>query len=150
MIHAGNVIAEAGAILTSSTQDIIDAEHAKGGKIFNQIWHAGRASHPYINNGASNFVASAIAIDGKAHALLCKAGYTVPRAPTEAEIAEIVQQFVTAAKNAISVAGFDGMEVRATNRFLIDQFLRDGFNQRTNRGLQGLLGQPDGNSVGCS
>ena len=106
------------------------AVHAKGGKIFMQIWHAGRAAHPLLNGGKEAVSASAIAIEDEVHTPEGKKPYTVPRALTKDEIASIVQDFRRAAANAIS-AGFDGIEVHGANGYLIDQFLRDKANQRT-------------------
>ena len=106
------------------------AVHAKGGKIFMQIWHAGRAAHPAINGGTPIVSSSAIALSGETHTPEGKLPNAVPHALTEAEIPAIVQAFAQAAKNAIA-AGFDGVEVHGANGYLIDQFLRDGANQRT-------------------
>ncbi|WP_296508239.1 alkene reductase [Rhodoferax sp.] len=107
-----------------------DAVHAKGGRIFMQIWHAGRAAHPDINGGARTVSSSAIAIEGDIHTATGKVPHAVPHALTTEEIAAIVADFVQGAKNAIA-AGFDGVEVHGANGYLIDQFLRDGCNQRT-------------------
>ena len=106
------------------------AVHAKGGKIFLQIWHAGRAAHPALNGGTPIVSSSAIALAGEAHTPEGKLPNAVPHALTEAEISAIVQAFAQAAKNAIA-AGFDGVEVHGANGYLIDQFLRDGANHRT-------------------
>lgn len=108
------------------------AVHAKGGKIFMQIWHAGRAAHPALNGGAPIVSSSAIGLSGEAHTPEGKLPNATPHALTEPEIAGIVQAFAQAAKNAVE-AGFDGVEVHGANGYLIDQFLRDGANQRTDR-----------------
>ncbi|WP_020396268.1 alkene reductase [Thiolinea disciformis] len=107
-----------------------DAVHTKGGKIFMQIWHAGRAAHPDMNNGEQPVSASAIAIEGQTHTPKGKADYVVPRALRDEEIPAIVAAFAQAARNARE-AGFDGVEVHGANGYLIDQFLRDGSNQRS-------------------
>jgi N-ethylmaleimide reductase len=107
-----------------------DAVHAKGGRIFMQIWHAGRAAHPDINGGARNVSSSAIAVEGDIHTPAGKVPHVVPHALSVEEIAAIVADFAQGAKNAIA-AGFDGVEVHGANGYLIDQFLRDGSNQRT-------------------
>jgi N-ethylmaleimide reductase len=107
-----------------------DAVHAKGGKIFMQIWHAGRAAHPDINNGVESVSASAIAINGEIQTMAGKVPHSVPRALTTEEIAILVQAYAQGAKNAIA-AGFDGVEIHGANGYLIDQFLRDGSNKRT-------------------
>lgn len=107
-----------------------EAVHAKGGRIYMQIWHAGRAAHPDINGGARTVSSSAIAIEGDIHTPNGKVPHVVPHALTTEEIPAIVAAFAQAAKNAIA-AGFDGVEVHGANGYLIDQFLRDGCNQRT-------------------
>ncbi|CAK4398557.1 unnamed protein product [Aphanomyces euteiches] len=112
-------------------KEITDSVHAKGGKIFAQTWHGGRAVHPDNNDGAEIVAPSAIAIEGEVHTLKGKAPNAVPRALKKEEIPAIVETFATAAKNAIEVAGFDGVEIHGANGYLIDQFLRDGSNQRT-------------------
>ena len=107
-----------------------DAVHAKGGRIFMQIWHAGRAAHPDINGGMRTVSSSAIAIEGDIHTPTGKVPHAVPHALTLEEFPTIVAAFAQAAKNAIA-AGFDGVEVHGANGYLIDQFLRDGANKRT-------------------
>jgi len=109
---------------------VTDAVHAKGGQIVMQIWHAGRAAHPLINNGAENLAPSAIAITGDIQTPGGKVAHVKPRALTTEEISSLVLTFASAAKNAIA-AGFDGVEVHGANGYLIDQFLRDSSNQRT-------------------
>lgn len=109
---------------------ITDAVHAKGGKIVMQIWHAGRAAHPLLNHGVGNVAPSAIAVDGDIQTPSGKVAHAVPHALTTAEISALVHTFAEAAKHAIA-AGFDGVEVHGANGYLIDQFLRDGSNQRT-------------------
>ena len=111
-------------------KQVTDAVHAKGGRIFLQIWHGGRACHPALNNGATPVSASAIAIDDTVHTPEGKLPYTTPRALEDAEIPNIIAQFRQAAENA-KAAGFDGVEVHGANGYLLDQFLRDGSNKRT-------------------
>ncbi|MDZ7919684.1 alkene reductase [Rhodoferax sp.] len=106
------------------------AVHAKGGRIFMQIWHAGRAAHPDINGGQRTVSSSATAIEGEIHTPAGKVPHAVPHSLSTDEIATIVAAFAQGAKNAIE-AGFDGVEVHGANGYLIDQFLRDGCNQRT-------------------
>jgi len=106
------------------------AVHAKGGKVFMQIWHAGRAAHPAMNGGSPIVSSSAIGLTGEAQTPEGKLPNAVPHALTETEISAIVQSFAQAAKNAVA-AGFDGVEVHGANGYLIDQFLRDGANQRS-------------------
>ncbi|MCB2386837.1 alkene reductase [Thalassolituus alkanivorans] len=107
-----------------------NAVHKAGGRIFMQIWHAGRAAHPLLNNGTEAVGPSAIAINDEVHTPEGKKPYSVPRALSKTEIATIVDDFRKAAANAIA-AGFDGVEIHGANGYLIDQFLRDGSNQRT-------------------
>ncbi|MBL34215.1 MAG: alkene reductase [Oceanospirillaceae bacterium] len=109
---------------------VTDAVHAAGGRIFMQIWHAGRAAHPLLNDGKKCVAPSAIAIDDETHTPQGKKPYTVPRALTQSEITDIVEDFRAAAANAVA-AGFDGVEVHGANGYLIDQFLRESANQRT-------------------
>ena len=111
-------------------KQVTQAVHAQGGKIFLQIWHAGRAAHPNMCNGQQPISASAIAIQGDTHTPQGKAAYVLPRAVSTDEIQGLVKAFAQAARNAIR-AGFDGVEVHAANGYLIDQFLRDGSNKRT-------------------
>ncbi len=109
---------------------VTDAVHAKGGRIVLQIWHGGRACHPALNNGKVPVSASAIAIDDKVHTPEGELPYTVPHALTLEEIPAIIAGFKQAAINA-KAAGFDGVEVHGANGYLLDQFLRDGSNKRT-------------------
>ena len=106
-----------------------EAVHKAGGRIFMQIWHAGRAAHPLLNDHKGAVSSSAIAIQGETHTPEGKQPYTVPRELTQAEIQEIVKDFRRGAENA-KAAGFDGVEIHAANGYLIDQFLRDGSNKR--------------------
>ncbi len=108
---------------------VTDAVHAKGGKIFLQIWHGGRACHPDMNNGFETVSASSVAIDAEVHTLKGKARHVRPRAMEDREIPVYVGYFKQAAINARE-AGFDGVEVHGANGYLIDQFLRDGSNLR--------------------
>ena len=107
-----------------------DAVHAKGGRIFMQIWHAGRAAHLDINGGVPTVSSAAVAIDGDTHTQNGKVPNAAPQALTAEEIPAIVAAFAQGAKNAIA-AGFDGVEVHGANGYLIDQFLRDTPNNRT-------------------
>ena len=109
---------------------VTTAVHAKGGSIFMQIWHAGRAAHPNINGGMRTVSSTATAIEGEIDTPAGKVPHAVPHALTTEEITQIVAAFAQGAKNAIA-AGFDGVEVHGANGYLIDQFLRDGANQRT-------------------
>ncbi|MGP7732686.1 alkene reductase [Oceanimonas smirnovii] len=110
---------------------VTEAVHARGGKIFLQIWHGGRACHPLLNNGRVPVAPSAVAItNDEAHTPEGKKAYTVPRELRDDEIPAIVEGFKIAAENA-KRSGFDGVEVHGANGYLLDQFLRDGSNLRT-------------------
>lgn len=110
---------------------VTERVHAAGGRIFLQLWHAGRISHPsLLPEGASPVAPSAIAAAGQAFTADGLKPFPVPRALSVAEIARIVDQFAAATANA-KAADFDGVEIHAACGYLIDQFLRDGSNQRT-------------------
>ena len=110
---------------------VTDAVHAKGGRIFLQIWHGGRACHPLLNNGAQPVAPSAIPITGdEVHTPEGKKPYVEPHALRDDELPGIVAGFKKAAENA-KAAGFDGVEVHGANGYLIDEFLRDGANKRS-------------------
>jgi N-ethylmaleimide reductase len=111
-------------------KQVTAAVHAKGGRIFMQIWHAGRAAHPAMNDGAQTVSSAATAIEGEVQTPQGKLPNAVPHALTVDEIPAVVAAYVQGAKNAIA-AGFDGVEVHGANGYLIDQFLRDGANKRT-------------------
>ena len=106
-----------------------EAVHAAGGKIFLQIWHAGRAAHPLMNDGAENVAPSAIAIDGEVHTPEGKSANVQPRELRDDELPGIIAAFKQGALNAIA-AGFDGVEVHGANGYLLDQFLRESSNKR--------------------
>jgi N-ethylmaleimide reductase len=110
---------------------VTDAVHEAGGRIFLQLWHVGRISHPSLQPGGALPVApSAIAPAGQAWTLDGMKPYVVPHALTTAEIAGVVDDFGRGARHARE-AGFDGVELHGANGYLIDQFLRDGANRRT-------------------
>lgn len=111
-------------------RDVVDAVHATGGRIFVQLSHLGRASHPLLLSGRAEPVApSAIAATGNAYTRDGLLPFPIPRALDIEEIPDIVDQFAHAALLARD-AGFDGVEVHAANGYLIDQFLRSGSNRR--------------------
>lgn len=112
---------------------VTDAVHAKGGKIVIQLWHVGRISHPsLLPNNALPVAPSAIKPAGQAFTYQGLVDYVEPRALDAAELPAIVQDYVHATKCAIA-AGFDGVEIHAANGYLLDQFLRDGSNHRTDQ-----------------
>jgi N-ethylmaleimide reductase len=112
---------------------VTKAVHAAGGRIFLQLWHMGRASHPDFQPGGALPVApSAVAIRGDIHTYDGKKPYPVPRALETGEIAGLVEDYARATRLA-KEAGFDGVEIHAANGYLIDQFLRDCSNHRTDQ-----------------
>ncbi len=109
---------------------VTDAVHAKGGKIFAQIWHVGRVSHTSLQpDGAAPVAPSAIAAETRTYDGQGFVPTSEPRALEISEIAGILDDYRKAAANA-ERAGFDGVEIHAANGYLIDQFLRDGSNTR--------------------
>ncbi|GGD18173.1 alkene reductase [Franconibacter pulveris 601] len=113
-------------------KEIVEAVHAKGGKIVLQLWHVGRVSDPVFLDGEKPVAPSAIAPEGHVTAVRPKRPYGEPRALETEEIPGIVEDFRKAAINA-KRAGFDAIEVHAANGYLFDQFLHDGSNKRTDR-----------------
>lgn len=110
---------------------VTDAVHAKGGKIVLQLWHVGRISHPsLLPNGSLPIAPSAIKPAGQAFTYQGLQDYVTPRALELNELPDIVADYVHATKCALA-AGFDGVEIHAANGYLLDQFLRDGSNKRT-------------------
>ena len=110
-----------------------DAVHAAGGRIFLQLWHGGRACHPLLNGGAQPVAPSPLMITGdEVRTPQGKQPYVVPRELRDDELPAIVAGFAKAAENA-KAAGFDGVEVHGANGYLLDEFLRDGANQRVGR-----------------
>jgi N-ethylmaleimide reductase len=109
---------------------ITDAVHRVGGTIFAQLWHVGRISHPDFHGGELPVAPSAIAADGEVFTARGKTKMVAPRALESHEIPGVVAQFKHAAENA-KAAGFDGVELHGANGYLLDQFLRDGTNRRT-------------------
>jgi N-ethylmaleimide reductase len=109
---------------------ITQAVHDAGSKIVAQIWHVGRVTHPDLIGGAQPVAPSAVAPAMTAYTRNGKVEIPTPHALTVEEIAEVVGQYRRGAANAIR-AGFDGVEIHGANGYLIDQFLRDGANKRT-------------------
>ncbi len=104
--------------------------HDAGGRIIMQLWHMGRLVHPDFLDGAQPVSSSATTADGDAHTTEGKKPYTEARALEVSEIPRLLSDYVKAAHNAIE-AGFDGVQIHAANGYLIDQFLRDNSNFRT-------------------
>lgn len=112
---------------------VTDAVHACGGRIFLQLWHVGRISHPSLQLGGALPVApSAIAAEGEAMTYEGPRPFVTPRTLETDEISGIIEQFRKGAENALA-AGFDGVEIHGANGYLLDQFLRDGTNKRTDQ-----------------
>jgi N-ethylmaleimide reductase len=112
---------------------VTGAVHVSGGRMVLQLWHVGRISHPSFQPGGALPVApSAIRPNGQAFTANGFEPIPAPRALETAEIPGIVAQYAQGARNALA-AGFDGVEVHGANGYLIDQFLRDGTNKRTDR-----------------
>lgn len=110
---------------------VTDAVHAKGGRIFVQLWHVGRISHVDLQPGGAAPVApSAIRAETKTFVNNGFTDVSEPRALELQEIPGIIDDFRKAAANSI-VAGFDGVEIHGANGYLLEQFLKDGANQRT-------------------
>ncbi|HBE91449.1 MAG TPA: alkene reductase [Gammaproteobacteria bacterium] len=109
---------------------VVDAVHDEGGHIFLQLWHCGRVSHPSLQGDNQLPVApSAVKADGEAATYTGMQPFVTPRALEIDELPDIITQYREASAKALA-AGFDGVEIHAANGYLLDQFLRDGTNQR--------------------
>ena len=111
-------------------QLVTAAVHQAGGRILMQLWHVGRISDPFYLDGALPVAPSAIAAAGHVSLLRPTKDFVTPRALATAEIAGIVEDYRRGAENA-RAAGFDGVEIHAANGYLIDQFLQDSTNHRS-------------------
>ena len=113
---------------------VTEKVHAKGGKIFLQLWHCGRASHSSFHDGKPAIAPSAIKIGGEEgiHTPKGKEPHETPRAIETAEIPSIVEEYRLAAERA-KAAGFDGVEVHSANGYLLDTFMQSRTNQRTDK-----------------
>ncbi|MDP5151263.1 alkene reductase [Rheinheimera baltica] len=109
---------------------ITAAVHQAGGKIMLQLWHVGRISDPHYLDGQLPVAPSAIAADGHVSLMRPKKAFVTPRALETDEIAGIVEAYRLGAENA-KKAGFDGVEIHGANGYLLDQFLQDSTNKRT-------------------
>ncbi|UVE18661.1 alkene reductase [Pseudomonas sp. LS44] len=112
--------------------NVTKAVHANGGKIMLQLWHVGRISDPLYLNGELPVAPSAIAAKGHVSLIRPLKDYVTPRALDTEELADIVEAYRVGAENA-KAAGFDGVEIHGANGYLLDQFLQDSTNQRTDQ-----------------
>lgn len=110
-------------------QQVTEAVHRARGKIFAQLWHVGRVSHPDFHGGELPVAPSALPVEGEVFTAQGKKEIVPPRALEPGEMPGIVEQFRQGAENA-KAAGFDGIEIHGANGYLLDQFLRDGANRR--------------------
>ncbi|HAW29818.1 MAG TPA: alkene reductase, partial [Planctomycetaceae bacterium] len=116
--------------METAWKQIPAAVHEQGGKIFLQLWHCGRASHPSFHNGEKHVAPSAIAIDAEyIHTPKGKEPHEVPRALETTELPAVVADYRQAAERA-KRAGFDGIEVHSSNGYLLDTFLQSKTNHR--------------------
>lgn len=110
---------------------VTKAVHDKGGRMYLQLWHVGRISHPsLLPNNALPVAPSALRPTGQAFTYEGLQDFITPRALAAEELPGIMAEYVQATRNALE-AGFDGVEIHAANGYLLDQFLRDGTNKRT-------------------
>lgn len=109
---------------------VTDAVHAAGGRIFMQLWHVGRISDPQHLGGDAPVAPSPIAAPGHVSLLRPQRPFVVPRALALEEVAGVIESFRSAAQNA-QAAGFDGVTLHGANGYLLDQFLQDGANHRS-------------------
>jgi 2,4-dienoyl-CoA reductase-like NADH-dependent reductase (Old Yellow Enzyme family) len=111
---------------------VTDGVHQAGGKILLQLWHVGRISDPSYHDGAPPVAPSAIAAKGHVSLLRPERPYPVPRPLETEELQGVVEAYRIGAENA-KIAGFDGVEIHGANGYLLDQFLQDSTNKRTDR-----------------
>lgn len=111
-------------------KQVTRAVHDAGGRMLLQLWHVGRISHPIYLDGAQPVAPSAIAAQGHVSLLRPKEPFPEPRALALAEIPGIIESYRKGAQNALE-AGFDAVELHGANGYLLDQFLQDGTNKRT-------------------
>jgi 2,4-dienoyl-CoA reductase-like NADH-dependent reductase (Old Yellow Enzyme family) len=114
---------------TEGWRKVTEAVHAKGGRIFLQLWHVGRISDPVFLNGELPVAPSAIQPAGTVSLVRPKRPYVAPRALARDEIPGVIEDYRKGAENALK-AGFDGVEIHGANGYLLDQFLQDKTNRR--------------------
>jgi 2,4-dienoyl-CoA reductase-like NADH-dependent reductase (Old Yellow Enzyme family) len=117
---------------TEGWRIVTDGVHKAGGRILLQLWHVGRISDPVYHDGAAPVAPSAIAPKGNVSLLRPERPYVTPRALDTEEVQAVIEAFRKGAENA-KAAGFDGVEVHGANGYLLDQFLQDSANKRTDR-----------------
>ena len=120
------------AAQVASWRRVTDCVHAQGGTIVLQLWHTGRISHPNLHGGALPVAPSALKPEGQAFTNEGLLDHVVPRALETDEIPAIVEDYRHAAQCAKD-AGFDGVEIHSANNYLLEQFLRDSTNRRTDQ-----------------
>ncbi len=108
---------------------VTEAVHEAGGRIILQLWHMGRLVHPDFLGGAQPVSSSATTAGGYAHTMTGKQDYAEARALRLDEIPRVIEDYATAARNAMA-AGFDGVQIHSANGYFLDQFLRDNTNFR--------------------
>jgi len=114
----------------SGWKQVTAAVHRAGGRMFLQLWHVGRISHPIFLNGATPVAPSPVTPKGHVSLVRPQTPYVTPRALDLSEIPGVIEAFHRGAQNA-QEAGFDGVELHGANGYLIDQFLQDSTNHRT-------------------
>ena len=117
---------------TEAWRPVTQAVHDAGGRIVAQLWHMGRIVHPDFLGGDRPVSSSATTAPGQAHTYAGKQPYAESRPLGIDEIPRLLDDYARATKNALA-AGFDGVQLHAANGYLIDQFLRDGANKRSDR-----------------
>lgn len=113
-------------------KQIVESVHKAGGRMFLQLWHVGRISHPTYLNGEAPVAPSAIQPEGHVSLMRPKQPYPVPRALEITELPGIIEAYRQGAENA-KRAGFDGVEIHGANGYLLDQFLQDSTNRREDK-----------------
>ncbi|KAK2609300.1 hypothetical protein QQS21_002081 [Conoideocrella luteorostrata] len=116
----------------SAWRQVTDAVHAKGGFMFVQLWHTGRASSTGMRGGEATISSGSIPMNGT-YLDGTKCEDDPPRPMSFQEIEEITREWAAAAKRAVDVAGFDGVEIHSANGYLLEQFLHDNINKRTDK-----------------
>ncbi|KAF2968833.1 hypothetical protein GQX73_g4722 [Xylaria multiplex] len=111
-------------------RSVTDGVHAKGGFIFCQLWYTGRASSPSMRGGKQPISSGDISMTGK-YLDGTDCAENPPRPMTSDEIHELTEEWAAAAKRAVEIAGFDGVEIHGANGYLLEQFLHDNVNHRT-------------------